>query len=442
MPWPGRTGERSGHTTCNMPCHTIATLLIILLSTVSTQGACNLCGFDAPVMDAAQFESTGTLDRHLAIPGVPFITSCRSLLPFLDLLGPDSTECQQIQGVGTYCGCPIPENACRLCGEQTTNADIMAVSPAQARLQRPNNTLPFLAFLFGGAEPTCLMYESYLHSVTTTSDDCIVGQEFLSGYCGCGTDDGTDSSSNGDAANPASCSICPLGETVPDPARNITVPGFPFENCGQLQEATSFMMQQGTPQCDMVQSISSLCGCIQSFPPEEEPCSLCWDGSAITEPEKPVPWAKEVFLGVAPTCQLYEGFVNGLAKSDELCAQTQASGYHCGCPARYEDDHCVFCDGGFPTDWLQVDPGLAPPNDQVDPTTPQITLTCELLQITQYSIHHRAAECPQLSAFSYKCGCNGGDGVDRYYGAQNDTMKVVLIYIMRFASILSIIVSR
>lgn len=353
-------------------------------------------------------ESITLPDKTISIPGLPFIQTCGELEPLL----PFATEaqCGLLQSVGTLCGCPIQDGACRLC--------------PGGSLENPELEMPFLDFLFDGLVPTCEVFEAYLHTFLATEDICLGGGSFLSGYCGCSTVVYDTSATK--------CATCPMaGDFVPDPARNVSIPGFPFTTCGQLDRAVDSVLKDGSEQCDLVQSISTLCGCEAPA----LPCTLCIDGSSTPVPDKPVHWARNSFLGIVPNCQLYEAYVAGLSAEGEKCELSQRASYHCGCPPPIED-HCLFCPkkyGPFPSeDLMKTDPGFL----VLDPEL-GIEPTCELLAALQYSVKRSEGECWEATSISPECGCH--DGKFFAFGANTDARVYVLVGLSRLSSVLSVL---
>ena len=413
-------------------------------TTTTTTTSCNLCRGGEPILFP---------DKSISIPGFAFLDTCGSLGAVLPFLGPNSTECGLLQSLGTLCGCPMQQNACQLCREQeeeeeedvtgsVTTSNSTTIPTPESVLSNPQGDLPFLSFLFGGVVPTCELYEAYLHNFNDTTSDCIVGQEFLSQYCGCPSLSSSSldipstpamNNNDNDSTNtaPTPCNLCPSGANMTTPNANISIPGFPFRTCHELNDAVIFLTDEGSPQCDLVQSISSLCGC----PPpqdQQERCTLCEDGSSAPFPDKPVQWATGAFLGVTPTCALYEAYVNGLSQDDTSCSLAQTLGPHCGCAPSVQD-HCVFCEGGFPQESLQNDMYII----DTDEENTGIAPTCELFETFQYSLRPRDGFCMVGQYLGYVCGCNGGRA--KYYGADQQWQKILLVWLQRVSGILSFI---
>jgi hypothetical protein len=306
--------------------------------------------------------------------------------------------------------CPIQDGACFLCPDGS--------------LENPELEMPFLDFMFDGLVPTCEVFEAYLHTFLATEDVCLGGGSFLSGYCGCST--------TVYDPNATKCSTCPMdGDFVPDPSRNVSIPGFPFTTCGELDRAVDYVLKDGSEQCELVQSISTLCGCEAPA----SPCTLCVDGSSTPVSEKPVHWARNSFLGIVPNCQLYEAYVAGVPSDDDKCELSQRASHHCGCPTPVKN-HCEFCPekyGPFPSeDLMRTDPGFL----DLDPEL-GIEATCEMVYALQYSVERMDLACWSGTFVSPECGCN--DGELFAFGADTTAKAGILNTTARLSSVLSIL---
>ena len=80
------------------------------------------------------------------------------------------------------------------------------------------------------------------------------------------------------------CTLCPNGEAVPEANRTLSIEGFPFETCGEVEQAAALYLSQDSDACNTFQSVSSLFGC-ETSSLLESPCSLCPDGSPVALPD-------------------------------------------------------------------------------------------------------------------------------------------------------------
>ena len=112
-------------------------------------------------------------EKELGIEGFP-IRACGDLALATDLLfTPSSDQCSLLQRLGTYRGCPAPENPCSLC-----QSNVLPPQPTK------NKTLPVFAPLFFGVAPSCGLEESSLMGLNASSNECFAGR-LAGGACGC-----------------------------------------------------------------------------------------------------------------------------------------------------------------------------------------------------------------------------------------------------------------
>jgi hypothetical protein len=100
------------------------------------------------------------------------IGSCSKVDTFVPLvLTSDDTECQLLQSISTYCGCPRAENSCTMC-------------PDGSPPLYPQREIPFLKGIIQGVVPTCEIVEAFIASY---SNDEVVCRtiHLMSNYCGC-----------------------------------------------------------------------------------------------------------------------------------------------------------------------------------------------------------------------------------------------------------------
>jgi hypothetical protein len=331
-----------------------------------------------------------------------------------------SSDCSTVQSLGSLCGCPIREDSCYLC-------------PDGDAVSRPANDLPFLSDLFLGYTPTCQILEAYLSSQSKSDALCLVSQRFISDYCGCNKEgeDGSDALTDDANILLTPCHLCGGGSTTSasNPNRTISLPDFPFQTCGQLEEALSLLLVEESEECGFLsQAFASYCGC----PKTAHSCSLCRDGTAVTLPDKPVELFQDAFFGIVPTCEIYESFVAELPSTSDDCTNAQFFGTICGCPA--VDEHCQFC------------PGESIPEDYLEKVVQELeilvgfTATCgDAEAYLQYQIPMDSNTCRLGQGYNHVCGCN--DGIFSYLDADTRTKQVVLAWAPRISALLSLVVS-
>lgn len=236
-------------------------LSVLSLLVSSAAQPCSLCLNGKPM----------TLpEKEISIQGFDFMKDCRALSEFAPIVfQQESAECELLQSIGTLCGCPKPAEACNLC----TNG---------FKAEFGWRKLDFLADSFGGIVPTCELVEAGLHSYNRTSDYCGGNQMMLSAYCGCGAEPGLQPPLTEDWEQ---CDLCDTGGgSVPVPNKTIDIAGFPFQTCGQLEQATKTLFEDKfksvgagidgfcNNNCILMRQLSVHCGCP---PPYKSLCPIC-----------------------------------------------------------------------------------------------------------------------------------------------------------------------
>lgn len=224
------------------------------------------------------------------------------------------------------------------------------------------------------------------------------------------------------------CTFCTRGMITED-EKPIHIPGYEFINsCGSIDSLLPAFLTEDDPQCQQLQSISTLCGC----PPPDDSCSFCPDGSAITYPDKEVPWLVAAFGGIVPTCELVEAYSASLISEDETCSLLQAISSYCGC--RPLDNACSYCNG---------EPLQKEFYDVVIPVLSNEALgiigTCELYWETQYQLLESDIFCELSGYIDIHCGCNGGHLP--YYGTSTEGEQKMLAWLPRGIGTISLIAS-
>jgi hypothetical protein len=233
----------------------------------------------------------------------------------------------------------------------------------------------------------------------------------------------------GSLAQDVSCKFCPRGE-ITEPNKPVAIPGFEIlDTCGVLDKALGNMLAAGDAECTQLQDLfGTYCGC----PLPENACSLCSDGSPVTDEyrEKELTWLTQTFGGTAPTCGFLEAFMTSYESGDEGCSSLQITSAACGCPAL--PDHCVYC------------PGETLQEEYYDTVLPFVSNealgvvgTCELYWYTQYQIPESDLQCAQSSVLTFHCGCN--NGLLGSWGSTTETQQMAMAWIPRVVGIFSLI---
>ena len=360
-------------------------------------------------------------EQQIRIPDFDFLQTCQDLNDTIPLLLLEEDEaCQQLQSLGSLCGCPRTEtDTCNLCGD------------SNELVGSPNKEIPLFPDLFpAGIVPTCDLFQAYLHSLPTNDEEglCGMSQAFLSSYCDCPSQ-AEEPTNTGTDTTP--CSLCPDGNksTTPDAPTYLGFQG--FETCRELELAAAVLFTSDHEFCEPLQSISPLCGCgIQ-----EDHCTMCTDGSEVPYPDKVMPFLDgAAFFGSAGssleldvTCGLYEGYLKSLSKDDEMCPMAQSMSTYCGCPAR--ENHCEFCKNGerVPEDHYDVIlNSLARGFEEEGGEAAQgIHATCEFAEALTFQLPADNEVC-RIRELSWICGCNNGKSS---YGGLDTERKKFLVYI-------------
>lgn len=178
-------------------------------------------------------------DKLLSVPDFAFVDTCG----YLDhavavLLEEDDPQCQRLQALSTYCGCPPPEDSCTFCPDGSPVGD-------------PDKEVPWLADVFNGNIPTCELVEAWLAGLPTMDDSCS-SMRLLSAYCGC-------------AARPDHCEFCP-GETLKEEYYNVELSGGLRSSC-ELYFMAQYQLSRDDSQCDQSKLVVHNCGCNDGFLP-------------------------------------------------------------------------------------------------------------------------------------------------------------------------------
>lgn len=217
---------------------------------------------------------------------------------------------------------------------------------------------------------------------------------------------------------------------ITEPEKSVNITGYEFiETCGTLDLLLPQFLTEDDPQCQQVQSISTLCGC----PPPDNSCSFCPDGSRIALPDKEVPWFAGAFGGIVPTCDMMEAYSASLAADDGTCSLLQRISSHCGCAPL--PNACSYCNGEPLQEQYY--------NKKVPFLTNEafgVVGTCELYWVTQYQTPNTAYETCELSFFATTyCGCN--DGLLPYYSTSTERQQKFMAWLPRCVGIVSLIAS-
>ena len=313
--------------------------------------------------------------------------------------------------------------------------------------------------------PTCSTLQAYLLSTPDSNDDplCGIAQNYFSEYCGCHHHDENDDTKQEQQqqSDRVACSICAqTDDSMEFRNQTLNLDGFPFETCGDLQDAAELLLREGTDQCSFLKALGPFCGCPRPRPPPQDedhvaktPCTLCRDGNPVPWTDRPLSPFRSVFGGdvFTPTCAMVDASLALVSDDSDECETARLFGSTCGCPAVPEP--CHICND---PDW-----GDEVPTAYANRTIPQFAryfgrgrhdddsdsnsalssvddLTCSDLWQTQYQLSKDDDRCYFAWYGSYLCGCNGGES--RYLGADTKPKKLTLVWMPRVTGTLSILV--
>jgi hypothetical protein len=382
---------------------TCGALLLNSLRVIAQNDPCTICPNGDPITIP---------EKALSIPGFEgVIDSCGTLDSAIGIFfQPDPDQCSLIQSVSSLCGCPIPEGACYLCGENSL-------------VQQPDRQVPYLLNV-DPLTPTCEFIEAYLHSISETDSMCGVTKTLTASYCGC---------PDSPPIEGPMCTLCPNGEAVPEANRTLSIEGIPFETCGEVEQAAALYLSQDSDTCNILQSVSSLFGC-ETSSLMESPCSLCPDGSPVTLPDADL----SVLLGASEgirgsdlggiklTCQVVEAYVLSFEEESQQCQDVRFIAGVCGCPPI--KNFCDFCLG---EDVLYPDKEV-----QIATTVLSVVPTCSQIDALTTQVETGTDLCNLAKLVNFVCGCNSGERV--YFGASTHSKKVWLAWVPRISASLSL----
>ena len=323
----------------------------------------------------------------------------------------DVPLCWTLRNVSSICGCPIAEGGCNLCGGEVGGEQTVG---------NPNLEVPILLQeQFDGFIPTCELFEAYLFNVPGQSSTCTLAQDILEDYCGCSNVavDNADSSR-------IPCSLCPNGENITLPKKLLGLEGLPLQTCAELDEATNLFLSEGQELCELMQSVSTYCGCPA---PIENSCNLCKDGNPVPSPNATIEFLSDQF-GFLPTCAIVQAQLDSVSADSSQCSDVQLLGSYCGCLEL--DNYCRACE--------------EPPESFAEEDLPQFRdrfgfdMNCREAITLTFQLEADTEMCRLISDGSWLCGCNGGKFI--YYGADNEFKKALLVWLPRLSAILSLMV--
>lgn len=259
---------------------------------------------------------------------------CQHFADLAKQTSPNTQECNDIQDVTFLCGCAEAANACSICGDDKVMSEDAVLITAP-----DGNVLE------------CGNYDAKLRSMEQSDEQCIVTDE-ISQLCGCR-----------DLKEVTPCSICPGGEDVTFPDKDLTglLDGIGDglglhaieHNCGIIQGVVRAVTTTASSTCQAVHSLAKLCGC----PVAKNSCNICENGGTMANPYATAvydfgnaDWAKqsgltyELETSEPLSCALVDSFMNFVWEADEweCYAQELMKGDFCGCPGNKKGPALVW----------------------------------------------------------------------------------------------------
>ena len=310
-------------------------------SSSGTTTACHVCrnGLAVPWPDRAV---------QLPPPYESIVQTCGTLDALLPVLVSDdeAPECQLLQSVGSYCGCPIPEMACQLCSQQEEGEEDQLVV-----VQNPDQVVDanakFEPISADHLTMTCGLAEAYLHSIHALNASCDAYRADLltTGGCSCavsvdGVPQNETTTSTNNTTTPTVCPMCEDGSAMTSPERNvghllrglIDLDGFVMDDsvnvtCQQVQAFLSAAGPQENYVCDSARGLlAGICGCPSQA---QKPCHYCGD-QVLPHPNRMVYSFQD--YGFPPaTCRDIRDFLGHQEVGSYICDEGMAFGFLCDC---------------------------------------------------------------------------------------------------------------
>ena len=345
----------------------------LLLLTIKSILFFILC-HDNEVVDAAPCTTCSVSGTSMTRPDQPLniqqpipIDTCGTLDSFVQFIDDSTEDCVGIRTLGGLCGCPIQENACRLCA---SFSETPVLADPLKELNRESSTVLQQAPV--GLALTCEFVDSVLQVQTENDEICLSLRETYQSQCSCvAREEGgqaeeaasvvevevtgsTASTITNDTmvtpiTNP--CSLCPNGGTPTELEKKIDIPDspIPINTCGELNLAARFVDANSSDCVSGIQLLGPYCGCEIA----SNACQLCGPNESAKLPDKRLDWvlvdsfldsvfdaygidrnAQNWFDNGDITCGMVETFFASEAVIDqdsEACFVNQLRREDCGC---------------------------------------------------------------------------------------------------------------
>lgn len=143
--------------------------------------------------------------------------------------------------------------------------------------------------------------------------------------------DDSDSSTSTAVPLRVPCTLCPDGSPIDPSLSTKTLPFLgPYfgyvPTCSEWEDSVSTNLNSTSVDCGNTRTVSTVCGC----EPPVGSCNLCPEGQNITAPDRMVPFI-EKWYGFVPTCELWDGMLNGVQDGSPECTAQRLHSQFCGC---------------------------------------------------------------------------------------------------------------
>lgn len=317
-------------------------------------------------------------DKKLYLPGIGLLpcSQVEQMLP--SLFQSEDETCQEVQSIGTFCGCMVQENACELCASFDGGA--------------------IVSNFIDDHSASCELANSYLQSLQNDDDECQALKDQWSVPCVCREENDKD----GSVSNTIPTPQLPPSPPATVPPQNDTKEGF-----AEIEGACSLCSDGEPPQFgDLDLSAHFMTETAQTYEAIRALGNLTYFSCSMLD--------NALRYGLAP----------------DMCGSTfgtLAAGV-CGCAPI--ENACTFC---------QQDE-VIPFGDYVDPgysARTGFTPTCNEIRLGLSQFDKEGYLCWSSETIAFHCGCYGGKA--KYYGTTSTRNHVLLAWIPRVTGLFSLL---
>lgn len=298
-------------------------------ASAAATGACTLCR-DGSTLDPLY------LPKPIGIKEPIEIGTCAEFESLIVFFTAEDPLCSDAQLLGTYCGCPVADNACRVC-------------PGNLTLANPTLQLS-IEGLLEGVNTTCDMFDSGLSMVGKDDEQCMhFPLDEIQELCGCEEKHAIDE----DHLQPKEkCSLCEEGQYLTNPKAKVITAVLVDARCASIEVHLSTILKED-PQCLVTDEMAVTCKCgdIAEDEISSDRCTLCRDGNTVGYPDKDLAGTVDPlfeFMGEESipesySCAMLDIIMSLEHKDSDLCQASHGLEKICGCPSRM--NACHICGG-------------------------------------------------------------------------------------------------